>query len=71
MLTGPEAMPVFADGALPPQAKRDIIVNTQTRRANPGGFPRPDRAGHRGPGDPPRRDGLPGAHLDVDYREAA
>jgi len=40
MLTGPEAMPVFADGALPPQAKRDIIAYiTQTRvEPNPGGF---------------------------------
>ena len=26
MLTGPEAMPVFSDGALSPQAKRDIIA---------------------------------------------
>jgi ubiquinol-cytochrome c reductase cytochrome c subunit len=40
MLTGPEAMPVFADGALPPEAKRDIIAYiTQTRvEPNPGGF---------------------------------
>ncbi len=40
MLTGPEAMPVFSDGALPPQAKRDIIsFITQTRvEPNPGGF---------------------------------
>ena len=40
MLTGPEAMPVFADGALSPQAKRDIIAYiTQTRtEPNPGGF---------------------------------
>jgi len=40
MLTGPEAMPVFADGAIPPQAKRDIIAYiTQTRtEPNPGGF---------------------------------
>ena len=40
MLTGPEAMPVFADGALPPQAKRDIIayvVDTRTE-PNPGGL---------------------------------
>ena len=40
MLTGPEAMPVFADGALSPQAKRDIIafvVNTRTE-PNPGGL---------------------------------
>jgi ubiquinol-cytochrome c reductase cytochrome c subunit len=40
MLTGPEAMPVFSDGALPPEAKRDIIAYiTQTRvEPNPGGF---------------------------------
>src|SRR4029077_7250471 len=39
MLTGPEAMPVFGDGAIPPQAKRDIIAYiTQTRvEPNPGG----------------------------------
>ena len=40
MLTGPEAMPVFADGVISPQAKRDIIAYiTQTRvEPNPGGF---------------------------------
>ncbi len=40
MLTGPEAMPVFSDGALGPAAKRDIIAYvTQTRvEPNPGGF---------------------------------
>jgi ubiquinol-cytochrome c reductase cytochrome c subunit len=40
MLTGPEAMPVFADGAVPPQAKRDIIAYIVDTRAepNPGGF---------------------------------
>jgi len=40
MLTGPESMPVFSDGALSPQAKRDIIAYiTQTRvEPNPGGF---------------------------------
>jgi ubiquinol-cytochrome c reductase cytochrome c subunit len=40
MLTGPEAMPVFSDGAVSPQAKRDIIAFiTQTRtEPNPGGF---------------------------------
>ena len=40
MLTGPEAMPVFADGAVSPQAKRDIIayvVDTRTE-PNPGGL---------------------------------
>ncbi|HZR51635.1 MAG TPA: c-type cytochrome [Streptosporangiaceae bacterium] len=40
MLTGPEAMPVFGDGVLSPQAKRDIIAYiTQTRtETNPGGL---------------------------------
>jgi ubiquinol-cytochrome c reductase cytochrome c subunit len=40
MLTGPEAMPVFGDGTVPPQAKRDIIAFiVQTRvEPNPGGF---------------------------------
>jgi ubiquinol-cytochrome c reductase cytochrome c subunit len=40
MLTGPEAMPVFADGSLSPSAKRDIIAYIlQTRtEPNPGGF---------------------------------
>lgn len=40
MLTGPAAMPVFGDGAVPPKAKRDIIayiVQTRTE-PNPGGF---------------------------------
>ena len=40
MLTGPEAMPVFSDGAVSPQAKRDIIayvVGTRTE-PNPGGL---------------------------------
>jgi ubiquinol-cytochrome c reductase cytochrome c subunit len=40
MLTGPEAMPVFSDGALSPQAKRDVIayiVDTRTE-PNPGGL---------------------------------
>jgi ubiquinol-cytochrome c reductase cytochrome c subunit len=40
MLTGPAAMPVFGDGVVPPQAKRDIIAYiTQTRaEPNPGGL---------------------------------
>jgi ubiquinol-cytochrome c reductase cytochrome c subunit len=40
MLTGPEAMPVFSDGTVSPQAKRDIIAYiTQTRtEPNPGGL---------------------------------
>ena len=40
MLTGPEVMPVFSDGVVPPDAKRDIIayiVDTRTE-PNPGGF---------------------------------
>jgi ubiquinol-cytochrome c reductase cytochrome c subunit len=40
MLTGPEAMPVFADGAISPQAKRDIIAYVLETRSepNPGGL---------------------------------
>jgi ubiquinol-cytochrome c reductase cytochrome c subunit len=40
MLTGPEAMPVFSDGAISPSAKRDIIAYIVDTRAepNPGGF---------------------------------
>jgi ubiquinol-cytochrome c reductase cytochrome c subunit len=40
MLTGPEAMPVFSDGSLSPQAKRDIIAYVTELRTepNPGGF---------------------------------
>ncbi len=40
MLTGPEAMPVFGDGTITPQEKRDIIAFiTETRvEPNPGGF---------------------------------
>jgi ubiquinol-cytochrome c reductase cytochrome c subunit len=40
MLTGPEAMPVFDDGTLTPQNKRDIIAYVTATRAepNPGGF---------------------------------
>ncbi len=40
MLTGPEAMPVFGDGTITPQEKRDIIAFiTDTRtEPNPGGF---------------------------------
>jgi ubiquinol-cytochrome c reductase cytochrome c subunit len=40
MLTGPEAMPVFNDGTLTPQNKRDIIAYVTEKRAetNPGGF---------------------------------
>jgi quinol---cytochrome-c reductase cytochrome c subunit len=40
MLTGPEAMPVFSDGAVSPSAKRDIIAYIVDTRVetNPGGF---------------------------------
>jgi ubiquinol-cytochrome c reductase cytochrome c subunit len=40
MLTGPEAMPVFGDGAVTPSEKKDIIAYIiETRNeANPGGF---------------------------------
>lgn len=40
MLTGPEAMPVFADGTITPAEKRDIIAYVTSTRteANPGGF---------------------------------
>jgi ubiquinol-cytochrome c reductase cytochrome c subunit len=40
MLTGPEAMPVFSDGVLSPQAKRDIIAYIEKTRTepNPGGL---------------------------------
>jgi ubiquinol-cytochrome c reductase cytochrome c subunit len=35
MLTGPEAMPVFSDGALSPEAKRDIIAYIVDTRVEP------------------------------------
>jgi ubiquinol-cytochrome c reductase cytochrome c subunit len=40
MLTGPEAMPVFADGSISPSAKRDIIAYIVDTRVEPnaGGF---------------------------------
>lgn len=40
MLTGPEAMPVFGDGTITPQEKRDIIAYILATRneANPGGL---------------------------------
>jgi len=40
MLTGPEAMPVFSDGAVSPSAKRDIIAYVEDTKVepNPGGF---------------------------------
>ena len=40
MLTGPEAMPVFANGSISPSAKRDIIAYIVDTRVEPnaGGF---------------------------------
>jgi ubiquinol-cytochrome c reductase cytochrome c subunit len=40
MLTGPEAMPIFADTTITPAQKRDIIAYVTKLRAepNPGGF---------------------------------
>jgi ubiquinol-cytochrome c reductase cytochrome c subunit len=40
MLTGPEAMPVFNDGTVTPQQKRDIVAYVTKVRSlpNPGGF---------------------------------
>lgn len=40
MLTGPEAMPVFGDGTITPDEKRDIIAYITATRAetNPGGL---------------------------------
>jgi quinol---cytochrome-c reductase cytochrome c subunit len=40
MLTGPEAMPVFGDGTITPDQKRDMIAYVTTVRSepNPGGF---------------------------------
>jgi len=40
MLTGPEAMPVFDDGAVTPAEKKDIIgyIIATREEANPGGF---------------------------------
>jgi ubiquinol-cytochrome c reductase cytochrome c subunit len=39
MLTGPQSMPVFGDGTMPPQDKRDIIkyLKTVSAQPNPGG----------------------------------
>jgi quinol---cytochrome-c reductase cytochrome c subunit len=40
MLTGPEAMPVFGDGTITPEQKRDIIAFIEDTKVepNPGGF---------------------------------
>jgi ubiquinol-cytochrome c reductase cytochrome c subunit len=40
MMTGPEAMPVFANGSVSPSAKRDIIAYIEDTKVepNPGGF---------------------------------
>jgi ubiquinol-cytochrome c reductase cytochrome c subunit len=39
MLTGPQSMPVFGDGTMPSQDKRDIIkyLKTVSAQPNPGG----------------------------------
>ena len=74
MLTGPEAMPVFGDGTVTPQEKRDIIAFiTDTRNEpNPGGLlPGTHRHGHRGPVDLDRRAWLPDTHRHVAHRQAA
>jgi len=36
MITGPQAMPIFSDGVLKPQEKRQIIAYLQTLQAQPG-----------------------------------
>ena len=36
MLSGPQAMPIFSDGVLKPQEKREIIAYLQTLEAQPG-----------------------------------
>jgi len=40
MITGPQQMPVFSDGVLTPEAKRDVIayLKTQEDAPSPGGF---------------------------------
>jgi ubiquinol-cytochrome c reductase cytochrome c subunit len=40
MLTGPEAMPVFSDGIITPDQKRDVVAYVVEKRSetNPGGF---------------------------------
>jgi ubiquinol-cytochrome c reductase cytochrome c subunit len=40
MLTGPQSMPVFSDGTLTPEAKRDIIAFLKATESepNPGGL---------------------------------
>ena len=55
MLTGPQQMPVFSDGVLKPEEKRDIIAYVKSIQDDPelrrhrAGLPRP---GQRGPGRP-------------------
>ncbi len=41
MLTGPQQMPVFGDGQISPQNKRDVIkfITTTRQEADPGGHP--------------------------------
>ena len=74
MLTGPEAMPVFGDGTVTPQEKRDIIAFiTDTRNEpNPGGLSLA-RTGTVTEGlvDLDRRARLPDTHRHVAHRQAA
>jgi len=73
MVTGPEAMPVFGDGTITPQEKRDIIAYITSTRAetNPGGFSL-GRIGTVTRGDRrlAGRPGLPGADRAVADRPA-
>jgi ubiquinol-cytochrome c reductase cytochrome c subunit len=41
MLTGPQNMPVFGDGTLTPEEKRNVIayIQTVTEQPSPGGAP--------------------------------
>ena len=36
MLTGPQGMPTFSNGTMPPDAKRDVIAYLESLEANPG-----------------------------------
>ena len=65
MLTGPQSMPVFGDGTMTPQDKREIIAYLKTidAQSNPGGA----ALGKVGPGDRGRR-GLDRRHRRPDRR---
>ena len=52
MLTGPQQMPVFSDGVLKPEEKRDIIAYLKSLESDPnygGASLGAARPGHRGP----------------------